>query len=191
LAAKKSTSNPSRRGYQDPHFVEASMLLLNSVMPIFSSSSDSSWKSAGFLRSSASHQSEIQVGAPGYLTLPLCQILEIPTGQVTRAEGDVHPLGNPHYGLIPRTACASQRHSRQLSEMRSSDAAFSPSATIPLSSASSKPMKNGLAEMKPYAGRKVVTLSPLLAQFRRTLWPHVVDTSSPAPASRARSTLSS
>jgi len=29
------------------------------------------------------------------LTLPALPNLEIPTGQVTRAEGDVHPLGNP------------------------------------------------------------------------------------------------
>ena len=28
-------------------------------------------------------------------------ILEIPSGQITRAMGDVHPLGNPHYWLDP------------------------------------------------------------------------------------------
>ena len=30
-----------------------------------------------------------------------CHILEIPQGQVTRAMGDVHPFGNPHYWLNP------------------------------------------------------------------------------------------
>jgi len=45
-----------------------------------------------------SRNAKIQVGAPGYLDMSQsCQILEIPTGQVTRAMGDVHPLGNPHY----------------------------------------------------------------------------------------------
>ncbi len=29
------------------------------------------------------------------------KILEIPTGQITRAMGDVHPSGNPHYWLEP------------------------------------------------------------------------------------------
>ena len=29
------------------------------------------------------------------------EILDIPTGQITRAMGDVHPLGNPHYWLDP------------------------------------------------------------------------------------------
>ena len=29
------------------------------------------------------------------------RILDIPTGQITRAMGDVHPSGNPHYWLDP------------------------------------------------------------------------------------------
>src|SRR5260370_16374013 len=44
----------------------------------------------------------IQVGASGYLDASqFAEILEIPTGVVTRAMGDVHPLGNPHYWLNP------------------------------------------------------------------------------------------
>src|SRR5260370_33005198 len=44
----------------------------------------------------------IQVGASGYLDASqFAEILEIPTGVVTRAMGDVHPLGNPHYWLDP------------------------------------------------------------------------------------------
>ena len=44
----------------------------------------------------------IQIGAPGHLDcsegiLPL----DVPTGHVSRADGDVHPLGNPHYWLDP------------------------------------------------------------------------------------------
>lgn len=45
---------------------------------------------------------DINVGAPGYVDcsrgIPL---LEVPSGQVSRAQGDVHPLGNPHYLLDP------------------------------------------------------------------------------------------
>ena len=44
----------------------------------------------------------IQIGAPGHLDcaqgiLPL----DVPTGHFSRADGDVHPLGNPHYWLDP------------------------------------------------------------------------------------------
>ena len=31
------------------------------------------------------------------------EILEVPTGEVDRSQGDIHPLGNPHYLLDPRT----------------------------------------------------------------------------------------
>lgn len=32
----------------------------------------------------------------------LAEVLEVPVGEVSRAEGDVHPEGNPHYLLDPR-----------------------------------------------------------------------------------------
>ena len=49
-----------------------------------------------------SRNSRIQPGGPGYLDASLnTKILEIPQGQITRAMGDVHPLGNPHYWLDP------------------------------------------------------------------------------------------
>jgi len=60
------------RGYQDPHFVEAKpSFLLKLRHAIFSSSSDSSWKSAGFLRSSASPPiRRFKLARPATLTLP-------------------------------------------------------------------------------------------------------------------------
>ncbi len=49
-----------------------------------------------------SRNKHIQVGSSGHLDcsegiLPL----DIPTGHFSRADGDVHPLGNPHYWLDP------------------------------------------------------------------------------------------
>jgi ABC-type Zn uptake system ZnuABC Zn-binding protein ZnuA len=44
----------------------------------------------------------VQVGQPGHLYgAEGVLVLEKPTGPVTRAQGDVHPLGNPHYWLDP------------------------------------------------------------------------------------------
>jgi ABC-type Zn uptake system ZnuABC Zn-binding protein ZnuA len=59
------------------------------------------------------------VGAPGYLdSSSVAEILEKPTGPITRAMGDVHPLGNPHYWLDPgngrRIAQAIQQKLAQL-----------------------------------------------------------------------------
>jgi len=49
-----------------------------------------------------SRNAKIQPGSDGYFDASLtAKILEIPTGQITRAMGDVHPQGNPHYWLDP------------------------------------------------------------------------------------------
>ena len=49
-----------------------------------------------------SRNARIQPGAAGYLDASLqARILDVPQGAVTRAMGDIHPSGNPHYWLDP------------------------------------------------------------------------------------------
>ncbi|MBI3893408.1 MAG: zinc ABC transporter substrate-binding protein [Candidatus Wallbacteria bacterium] len=44
----------------------------------------------------------IAVGTAGYVDCSAgIPVLELPAGEVTRAEGDIHPFGNPHYMLDP------------------------------------------------------------------------------------------
>jgi ABC-type Zn uptake system ZnuABC Zn-binding protein ZnuA len=44
----------------------------------------------------------IKQGAPGYLDVSKAiPLLDVPSGNVDRSQGDVHPLGNPHYWLDP------------------------------------------------------------------------------------------
>ena len=50
----------------------------------------------------SSRNAKVQPGGTGFLDASgNVKILEIPTGQITRAMGDVHPQGNPHYWLDP------------------------------------------------------------------------------------------
>ncbi len=42
----------------------------------------------------------------GSLAVGEGEILEVPTGEVDRSQGDIHPLGNPHYLLNPRLGIA-------------------------------------------------------------------------------------
>src|SRR4029453_10139477 len=92
------------KGYQDPHFVEAKpsfILKLHSadLLIVVGRELEIGWLPPLITQS---RNAKIQVGAPGYLDASLtAKILEIPTGQVTRAMGDVHPMGNPHYWLDP------------------------------------------------------------------------------------------
>src|ERR1043165_6469534 len=92
------------KGYQDPHFVEAKpsfLLMLRRADLLISVGLQ---LEIGWLPPliTQSGNPRIQVGAAGYLDASqFAEILEIPTGQVTRAMGDVHPLGNAHYWLDP------------------------------------------------------------------------------------------
>src|SRR3954470_22773003 len=92
------------KGYQDPHFVEAKpsfLLKLRQADLLIAVGLD---LEIGWLPPlvTQSGNGRIQPGGAGYLDASqFADILEKPTGQVSRAMGDVHPLGNPHYWLDP------------------------------------------------------------------------------------------
>src|SRR5215470_12217516 len=92
------------KGYQDPHFVDPkpSFILAVSkadVLIVVGRELEIGWLPPLL---TSSRNGKIQPGGKGYLDASMnVRILEIPTGQITRAMGDVHPLGNPHYWLEP------------------------------------------------------------------------------------------
>src|SRR5215472_13096976 len=116
------------RGYQDPHFVEAKpsfilKLQRADVLIVVGRELEIGWLPP---LEQQSRNSKIQPGADGYLDASLqAEILEIPTGQITRAMGDVHPLGNPHYWLDPENGKrVAKEIADKLSELRPNDRAF-------------------------------------------------------------------
>src|SRR5437660_11493123 len=92
------------KGYQDPHFVEPKPSLLlklrnADLLILVGLDLEIGWLPPLITQSG---NGKIQPAGPGYLDASqFAEILEIPQGKVTRAEGDVHPLGNPHYWLDP------------------------------------------------------------------------------------------
>lgn len=159
------------RGYQDPHFVDPkpSFLLKLSkadLLIVVGLELEIGWLPPLITQSS---NPRIQVGAPGYLDASrFARILEIPTGQVTRAEGDVHPLGNPHYWLDPDNGLRIAKGiQNKLSEMRPNDAAYFAQRYDVLEQRLKQSDQQWQAQMKPYVGRKVVT-------YHRS-WPNFAD----------------
>jgi zinc/manganese transport system substrate-binding protein len=92
------------RGYQDPHFVEPKpsfILKLSRADLLIVAGLE---LEIGYLPPllDQSRNEKIRPGAAGYLDASIgCDVLERPTAVVTRAMGDVHPFGNPHYWLDP------------------------------------------------------------------------------------------
>jgi zinc/manganese transport system substrate-binding protein len=93
------------RGYEDPHFVPAKPSLMKAIQraDVYISVGlelDGGWLP---LVLPGSRNPKIQPGQPGFVDASEgIPVLEKPTGTVNRAEGDIHPLGNPHYYLDPK-----------------------------------------------------------------------------------------
>ena len=93
-----------RKGISGPHFVEAKpsfLLKLRKADLLISVGLD---LEIGWLPPliTQSGNPRIQPGGGGYLDASqFAEVLESRKDMVTRAMGDVHPLGNPHYWLDP------------------------------------------------------------------------------------------
>ena len=93
------------RGYEDPHFVPAKPSLMKAIQHanVFVSTGlelDGGWLP---LVLPGSRNPGIQQGTKGFVDASEgVNVLEKPVGTVNRAEGDIHPLGNPHYYADPK-----------------------------------------------------------------------------------------
>jgi zinc/manganese transport system substrate-binding protein len=92
------------RGTQDPHFIEAKPSYMTKAHQADLLVSVGLDLEVGWLPSIilGARNPKINSGEKGNLEVgSLVNPIEIPTGKVTRAEGDVHPNGNPHVTLDP------------------------------------------------------------------------------------------
>jgi len=95
------------RGVQDPHFVDANPMLavkLRNADLLVDVGLD---LEIGWLPPlvNQSRNGEIQPSGARRLTAASAvQVLDVPTGPVSRAQGDLHPGGNPHFLTDPRRA---------------------------------------------------------------------------------------
>jgi zinc/manganese transport system substrate-binding protein len=95
------------RGVQDPHFVDANPMLavkLRNADLLVDVGLD---LEIGWLPPlvTQSRNGDIQPGGRRRLTAAsVVQVLDVPTGPVSRAQGDLHPGGNPHFMTDPRRA---------------------------------------------------------------------------------------
>jgi zinc/manganese transport system substrate-binding protein len=173
------------RGYQDPHFVEAKPSFLlklrkADLLIVVGLELEIGWLPPLITQSS---NPKIQVGAPGYLDASrFAKILEIPTGQVTRAEGDVHPLGNPHYWLDPENGLRIAKGiADKLSEMRPNDAAYFAQRYADFEQRLKQADQRWLAQMATYAGRKIVTYHRSWPNFAEHFGLNVIGYVEPRP----------
>src|SRR4026208_648793 len=173
------------RGYQDPHFVEAKpsfilKLQKADLLIAVGRELEIGWLPPLVLQS---RNRKIQPGAEGYLDASTrARILDIPTGQVTRAMGDVHPQGNPHYWLDPENGKIVARSiADKLSQLQAADRAEFEQRTRGFSARVDAAEKRWLAMMAPYKGTKVVTYHRSFPNFAERFGLDVIGYVEPRP----------
>ena len=173
------------RGYQDPHFVEPKPSFILAVNRADLYVAVGRELEIGWLPPllTSSRNAKIQPGARGYLDASLnVRILEIPTGQITRAMGDVHPLGNPHYWLDPGNGrLIAQAIRNKLTELAPADKAYFAQRYDDFDKrlAAAEARWDGI--MAPFKGTKVVTYHRSWPNFMARFGLEVVGYVEPKP----------
>jgi len=173
------------KGYQDPHFVEAKPSFLlklrqADLLIVVGLQLEIGWLPPLINQSG---NARIQVGAPGYLDASqFAEILDIPTGTVTRAMGDVHPLGNPHYWLDPENGRRIAKGiAGKLGDLDPSNTAYYQERFQDFDKRLAAAEQKWDAEMKPYHGRKVVTYHNSFPNFAKHFSLNVIGYVEPRP----------
>jgi zinc/manganese transport system substrate-binding protein len=185
VGGERVTVESIAKGYQDPHFVEAKPSFLlklrrADLLIVVGLQLEIGWLPPLITQSG---NPKIQVGANGYLDASqFAEILDIPTGPVTRAMGDVHPLGNPHYWLDPDNGRRIAKGiAGKLAELDSEDAGYFQQRFQDFDKRLTAAEQKWDAEMKPYHGRKVVTYHNSLPNFAKHFGLNVIGYVEPRP----------
>jgi ABC-type Zn uptake system ZnuABC Zn-binding protein ZnuA len=173
------------KGYQDPHFVDAKpsfVLQLSRADLLIVAGLE---LEIGYLPPllDQSRNDKIRPGSPGYLDASIgCDILQRPTQQVTRAMGDVHPYGNPHYWTDPENGRVIARAiAAKLSQLDPGGTATYQKNLVAFEAKLTAKEKEWDAKMAPYAGTKVVTFHDSWPNFAKRFKLQVVGHVEPKP----------
>jgi ABC-type Zn uptake system ZnuABC Zn-binding protein ZnuA len=149
------------KGYQDPHQVDPKPSFIVEVSRADLLIAVGRELEIGWLPAlvTSSRNAKVQPGGTGFLDASgNVKILEIPTGQITRAMGDVHPQGNPHYWLDPNNGRQIAKGIRdKLSQLAPADKAVFEQRYAQFDTKLAAAEKRWEAALAPYRGAKLVT----------------------------------
>jgi zinc/manganese transport system substrate-binding protein len=173
------------KGYQDSHFVDAKpsfILQLSRADLLIVAGLE---LEAGYLPPmlDQSRNDKIHPGNRGYLDASAgCEILQRPTTQVTRAMGDVHPFGNPHYWIDPANGRVIARSiAARLSQLDPAGSAVYQRNLTAFEQRLTQKEAEWTAKMAPYAGTKIVTFHNSWPNFAKRFKLNVVGHVEPKP----------
>src|SRR5690242_17319052 len=169
VGGKHVTAISLCRGFEDPHFVPAKPSLMKAIQhaDVFISTGlelDAGWLP---LVLPGSRNPKIQPGAKGFVDASQgVDVLEKPTGTVSRAAGDIHPFGNPHYYADPKNLIVVANHLAQVfSDLDPANAADYAANAKAFDEKMTASLEKWEKQMAPYKGASVVTYHPNFVYF--------------------------
>jgi zinc/manganese transport system substrate-binding protein len=173
------------KGYQDPHFVDAKpsfVLKLSRADLLIVAGLE---LEIGYLPPliDQSRNEKVHPGSAGYLDASTgCDVLNRPTAVVTRAMGDVHPYGNPHYWTDPENGRVIARSiAAKLAELDPAGKAVFAANLAAFEARLSAKEREWDAKMAPYAGARVITFHDSWPNFAKRFRLDIVGTIEPKP----------
>ena len=173
------------KGYQDPHFVDAKpsfILKLSHADLLIAAGLE---LEIGYLPPliDQSRNATIHPGSPGYLDASTgCDILNRPIQQVTRAMGDVHPYGNPHFWTDPENGRIIARSiAAKLTELDPAGREAYAAGLAAFEGKLTQKEQAWAAKMAPYTGTKIVTFHDSWPNLARRYGLNIVGHIEPKP----------
>lgn len=128
VSADKVNLSQIAKGSQDPHYIEAKPSFMVKMRDADLVVANGLSLEVGWLPTliKGARNPKVSPGSKGYLELGSLIIpIEKPIAQITRAMGDVHPDGNPHFTLDPlRTGELALKIAEKLSDLDSENKDF-------------------------------------------------------------------
>lgn len=157
------------KGSQDPHFIEAKPSYMVKVSRADLLVSVGLELEIGWLPSliRGARNPKVKEGEKGFLEVgALLEPLEVHSGKVTRADGDVHPQGNPHVTLDPaRNGKIALLLGERLAELDPAHAAGYRARAKALDTRLSEKLKSWKARVEKSGVKKVVSYHKTLSYF--------------------------
>jgi len=185
VGGKHVTAQSLCRGFEDPHFVPAKPSLMKAIQhaDVYISTGlelDNGWLP---LVLPGSRNPKIQHGTKGFVDASEgVQVLEKPTGTVSRAEGDIHPLGNPHYYLDPKALEVVADHlADKFSELDPPNAAEYKANAKAFDERMETSLAKWQKELEPYKGASIVTYHKNFVYFADRFGLNLFGTVEPKP----------
>ena len=157
------------RGVQDPHFVDANPMLavkLRNADLLVDVGLD---LEIGWLPPlvNQSRNGAIQPnGARRFTAASAVSVLDVPTGPVSRAQGDLHPGGNPHFMTDPRrVAKVAAALAAKLGALDAAGAASYASRAQEFQRRLDADLARWTAELAPFRGKKIFTRHRTMTYF--------------------------